>query len=162
MTRSFSAIIMSSFPAIAMSGITLVSLFLLFGCAIPEPVPIAYGKDECVNCRMSISDSKFGAEVVTTKAKTYKFDALECMLGWYAAGSVPQTDIHSLWVTDFIRPGTLIDARTAFYLESAMFRSPMGMNYAAFGISEERLRARFNYPGNDRTFDDALAAAKAR
>lgn len=140
----------------------LVSLFLLIGCANPEPVPIAYGTDECANCRMSISDSKFGAEAVTTKAKAYKFDALECMLGWYAQGSVPASDIHSLWVTDFIRPGTLINARNAFYLESAMFHSPMGMNYAAFGINEERLRARFSYPGNNRTFDEALVAAKAR
>ena len=148
--------------AIVMSVFSLVSLAFLVGCSKPEPIPIAYGKDECVSCRMSISDSKYGAEAVTTKAKTYKFDALECMLRWYAASSVPQADIHSLWVTDFIRPGELIDARSAFYLESAMFHSPMGMNYAAFRTNEERLRARFSYPGSDHTYDEALTAAKGR
>jgi copper chaperone NosL len=132
----------------------------LAACSEPKPTPIDYGRDACVRCRMSISDSKYGAEAVSTKGKTYKFDSPECMLGWYAAGVVTATEIHSLWVTDFIRPGELIDAKTAVYLESDMLRSPMGMNYAAFRSDEERRRARFSYPGNDRDFRHTLSAAK--
>lgn len=138
---------------------TVASLTLV-ACSDPQPVPITYGRDECVRCRMSISDSKYGAEAVTTKGKAYKFDSPECMLGWFAAGVVAPTEIHGLYVTDFIRPGELIDAKQAFYLESEMLRSPMGMNHAAFRTDEERRRARFSYPGQDRTFTQTLSAAK--
>lgn len=135
---------------------------MMTACSKPEPKPIVYGKDQCTACKMSISDAKYGAEIVTTTSKTYMFDSPECMLGWYAKSTIPQDNVHSLWVTDFIRPGELIDARIAFFLESSMFHSPMGMNYASFKTDEERLRAQYSYPGTARTFDAALFAAKER
>jgi len=103
---------------------------------------------------MRITDRKFGAELVTSTGKTYVFDAPECMLGSVRSGNpVSKDNIHSLWVTDFVRPGTLINAQTAFYLESDMIRSPMGMNVAAFSMASDRDRAAMSFPGSARNYD---------
>lgn len=133
---------------------------LVTSCSDPKPTAIAYGKDQCTECKMAVSDAKYGAEVLMQTGLTYTFDSPECMLAWYAKGTVPANKVHSLWVTDFIRPGELIDARKCFFLESTMFHSPMGLNYAAFRTTEEMQRAQYSYPGTPRTFNDALTAAK--
>ncbi len=130
------------------------------GCSSPEPRTISYGQEDCTSCRMRITDRKFGAELVTVTGKTYVFDAPECMLGFVRTGTtVRADDVHSLWVTDFVRPGTLIDARTAYYLESEMIHSPMGMNTAAFGTASDRDRAALSFPGTARNYDAVYGLA---
>lgn len=104
---------------------------LLAACA-PEPEPIRYGEDQGAFCKMTISDARYGAELVTKTGKVYKFDSVECLTGYLHAAPEAQRTIHSLWVTDFERPGTLIDAETALFLHSDRLRSPMGMNLTAF------------------------------
>ncbi|HCN04181.1 MAG TPA: hypothetical protein DIS79_01055 [Bacteroidetes bacterium] len=129
-------------------------IILMSGCGSPEPRAITYGQEDCHSCKMRITDRKFGAELVTSTGKTYVFDAPECMLGSVRSGKpVSKDNIHSLWVTDFVRPGTLINAQTAFYLESEMIRSPMGMNVAAFSIASDRDRAALSFPGSARNYD---------
>lgn len=124
------------------------------GCSSPESRTISYGQEDCASCRMRITDRKFGAELVTVTGKVYVFDAPECMLGFVRTGTtVRPDDVHSLWVTDFVHPGTLIDARTAHYLESEMIHSPMGMNTAAFGTMSDRDRAALSFPGTTRNYD---------
>lgn len=135
---------------------TIVSI----GCSPPEPRTISYGQEDCTSCRMRITDRKFGAELVTVTGKTYVFDAPECMLGFVRTGTtVRADDVHSLWVTDFVRPGTLIDARTAYYLESEMIHSPMGMNTAAFGTASDRDRAALSFPGTARNYEAVYGLA---
>ncbi len=46
------------------------------------PEPFKFGKDNCHFCKMTISDARFGAEIVTTKGKIYKFDDVKCMQGF--------------------------------------------------------------------------------
>ena len=98
----------------------------------PKPEPIRYGEDNGAYCMMTITDRRFGAELVTKKGKVYKFDSIECLAGFLLDGQVPPEEVHSLWVTDFARPGTLIRAEDALYLHGENVRSPMGMNLAAF------------------------------
>lgn len=134
---------------------TVLGIALLASsCGSPEPRAISYGQEDCHSCKMRITDRKFGAELVTSTGKTYVFDALECMLGSVRSNKpVGKEDIHSLWVTDFVHPGTLINAQTAFYLESEMIRSPMGMNVAAFSVANDRDRAAMSFPGTARSYD---------
>lgn len=132
----------------------LSSTIIATGCSSPEPRAVSYGQEDCASCRMRITDRKFAAELVTVTGKTYVFDAPECMLGFVRTGTTVRTDdVHSLWVTDFVHPGTLIDAKTAYYLESDMIHSPMGMNTAAFGIASDRDRAALSFPGTSRNYD---------
>ncbi len=135
---------------------SLVLALVLLSCSEPEPKPIVYGSDQCAACRMGITDQKFGAELVTTKGKTYVFDSPECMIEFAEGGTVPKDDVHSLWVTDFLQPGTLIDARTACYLESDMIHSPMGLNVAAFRDEHACERARVNFVGTQRRYPDVV------
>ena len=53
-------------------------LLLLISSCNTEPQKINYGKDLCEHCKMTIMDKKFGAELITKKGKTMKFDSGEC------------------------------------------------------------------------------------
>ncbi len=106
----------------------LSAVFFLNACQ-SGPQPIEYGKDSCDNCKMLITDSRYGSQLVTDKGKVFKFDAVEC-LGEYIIDN-NMTDNVSLYVTDFFYPETFIDARDAFYLHNDDFRSPMGLNVLA-------------------------------
>lgn len=135
------------------SAALLASLALLAGCTV-GPTPIEYGKDECVACRMRITDARFGSELVSTRGKPYKFDAVECLVGFLERQDVPTAEVHSLWVDNFAKPGELIDARTAFYLRTDRVRSPMGLNVLAFATAADRDAARTQYGGDDVTWAD--------
>lgn len=142
-------------------GITLgILVLLLVSCSDPKPRPIEYGKDQCASCKMGITDKKFGSEVVTNTGKVYVFDALECMLEWASSKNAETQTIHSMWVTDFIRPETLIQTNSACYLESDMIHSPMGLNVAAFADSNECERARMSFVGKQRTLEEVQQIVK--
>lgn len=117
-------------------AITLgLSLLLLAGCT-PEPEPIRYGQDECTYCRMSITDPRYGSELVTSTGKTYMFDSIECLAAHVQTN--PDVEVHSLWVTDYTRPEHLIRVDQAAFLHSDSLRSPMALNVAAFGDRARR------------------------
>ena len=102
---------------------------LCLGCE-PKVSPIEYGHDTCHWCQMQIADPKFGAEAVTDKGRTYKFDSAECLL-YYMAET---TSKHAfLMVTDFSTPDNFVDATEAVYLVSKNMPSPMGGYINAFG-----------------------------
>lgn len=134
----------------------IIGSMIIVACGGPAPKAITYGNDQCAACKMGIADSKFGSELVTTTGKTYMFDSPECMIEFTQSGSIDSKQVHSLWVTDFINPGTLIDARSAWYLESEMIKSPMGLNVAAFVNQQAAERARINYVGTVMRYDDVV------
>lgn len=107
----------------------------LAGCS-GGPEPIAYGKDGCHSCKMTMMDNRFGTEIVTKKGKVYKFDDVNCMLRFLKSGTVPGEDVGQLLVTDFGNPGTLIDVHAAVFVQSPEIKSPMGSNIAAFSTKE--------------------------
>ena len=106
----------------------------LAGCE-PGPQPIAYGEDTCDRCVMGISDTRFGAQIVTRTGKVYKFDSVECLAGF--ALEMSESDIHSMWVTDFRRPEVLVKAPAAVYLAGSKLSSPMGLSLLAFSSEAE-------------------------
>lgn len=117
-------------PAIIILGLMLIA------CTV-EPEPLHYGKDGCHTCKMTLMDNKFGAEIVTTKGKIYKFDDVNCMLTFYNSNVVSTEDMRDVLIVNFSRPETLIDARNALYLKSEQIKSPMAGNVAAFETNEE-------------------------
>src|SRR6187549_334534 len=118
----------------------LIFLFLiafsLYSCSV-EPTPLVYGKDFCYTCKMTLMDTKFGAEVVTTKGKVYKFDDMNCMINFLNSGYIEEQDIAFRLVIDFANPEKLIDAKDAFYVKSDKIRSPMASEIAAFSKKED-------------------------
>nr|AWJ66344.1 FIG01019293: hypothetical protein [uncultured bacterium] len=118
-------------------ALAAITLGLLAGCE-PGPQPIRYGEDIGAHCRMTISDPRFGGQLVTTTGKTFSFDSVECLSGYIAENREAYHAAHSVWVTPFDRPGTLIPADDAFFLKSPAVASPMGGGLAAYADASVR------------------------
>ena len=112
----------------------LLSLLWLAACQ-SGPEPIAYGTDNCQHCKMTISDNRYGAELVTQKGKVYKFDSIECMAGFLNENEAG-TSAKTLLVTDYTTPGQLLEVNQAVFLQSEQMPSPMGMYLTAFSNNE--------------------------
>ena len=110
----------------------VVALVLLAGCE-PEPRAIRYGEDVGAHCKMTVSDARFGSELVTTTGKVYVFDAVECLANYMVAHPELADQTHSLWVTAYDAPGELIPLDSAFFIHSPDVQSPMSGGLAAFG-----------------------------
>ena len=105
-------------------------LVLASACAPRGPQPIAYDAESCHYCRMTISDPRFGAEVLTSTGRPHVFDSIEC-LATFVASQAPAA-LRGVWVSDWNHPGTFVA------VDSAEFRrlpgpagSPMGEGWVA-------------------------------
>jgi copper chaperone NosL len=112
-------------------------LLFLFSCTSEKPVPIKLGEDLCEYCKMVIADERFAAEIITKKGKVYKFDAIECMVGYYNENT---GYIKKAYVVNFLNPKEFLTAEDAYYVRSPQIRSPMGMNLSAYRSEEEARR----------------------
>lgn len=113
----------------------VVCLFFFSGCST-GPRPFQLGKDACDYCDMTVSDPRFGAEIITKKGKVYKFDDLHCL----AAFRKQKTDtnqIKEIYLVSFDSPHNFIKASEALLLKSGNLHSPMGGNVAAFENKEQ-------------------------
>lgn len=110
---------------------TLVTIFLV-SCSSNQR-PIEYGKDNCAFCKMTIMDNKFGAELVTSKGKVFTFDSGECLVRYVKLHKSDNED-NRYFVTDFDKPGVLVETRQAIFVHGPGVQSPMGGNLAAFKI----------------------------
>jgi copper chaperone NosL len=107
------------------------SLVLIFiSCTRPgKPEPMQLGTDVCANCKMTIVDPKWGAEIISDKGKIYKFDVVECMISYFINEMHKNREkVSSFWTINYLNPGEFINAETAIYFRSGEFHSPMGLN----------------------------------
>jgi copper chaperone NosL len=145
-------------------NLTLVFTFfvstILISCS-PKPEPINYGQDVCDLCKMNITDNKFAAEIVTKKGKVYKFDSIECLLTFKDL-ELDEKEIHSEWVNDFSNPGNMINLKEAYFLQSDVFRSPMGLNVLSFSSKEKRDEIKNQNGGKELTYNEVFELAKNR
>ena len=100
-----------------------------------KPAPINYGQDECKFCMMKIMDARFGAEIVTDKGKTFKYDSAECMLQDI---SREEHNVNSaqVLVTFIDVPNQLQNAFTSYYVVSKNIPSPMGGNLSSYATQQ--------------------------
>jgi copper chaperone NosL len=92
-----------------------------------------YGADVCASCKMTIVDQQHAAQLVTTKGKVFKYDAIECMLRAKDADEEYQV----ILVNNYLDPGKLMEAKTATFLVSPAMPSPMGANLSALPTEVE-------------------------
>lgn len=118
----------------AMCMFFIASLFsiIIAGCISTDPEPINYGNNNCDYCKMTIVERSFGAELVTTKGKKFKFDSIECLAAFEITGAVAETNIHSMWVTDAANPETFINTKEASFIFSKDIKSPMSVGLIAY------------------------------
>lgn len=125
-------------------------LLLLVSCST-GPQPINYGFDACDNCRMTISNNQYGAELINSKGKIFKFDAVECLITFF--NEHPEHQYTHILVTDVNDPGTFIEAKTALFLQSPNLQSPMGANLSAVAGQEAAEQLQKEYGGEIYNFD---------
>ncbi|WP_286914390.1 nitrous oxide reductase accessory protein NosL [Flavobacterium sp. UBA4197] len=121
------------------NGILPLLLLFLASCSNGKEVPIALNADQCDFCRMTISDGKFGAELITQKGRAYKFDDIACMRNYCKENHT--TAVKAYYVHDYDKENVLIPAETAVYLKGGAITSPMHGNTAAFTTAEQAEKA---------------------
>lgn len=115
---------------IKLNLIIFASLLVFMACTKNDKaVPLNFGKDQCDFCKMTISNPKFGAELITDKGRVLKYDAAECMVNQL---NKEKTKYQKLYAISFDDPKQLKEVSTLHFLISSDFRSPMGANLAAF------------------------------
>lgn len=131
--------------------LAVISL-LLASCNV-DPQPINYGSDACHFCDMTIVDRQHASQLVTSKGKAYKYDAIECMVHSLQDEFVDTEMVHFL-VADFREPGELINATKASFLVSEKLQSPMGANLSAFLNEEAGKKAQEEFTGETYSWEE--------
>jgi copper chaperone NosL len=133
-------------PAIA--ALIVAGLFLT-GCN-PKIEKINFGKDECAECKMTIVEPKFGAEIVTKKGKVYKFDDTHCIAVFLERRGVELSNIYKTLFVPY-NGGEFIEVSSAEFVVSSQLKSPMGGNAAAFKNAAEAEKVSAQIPGSKTT-----------
>ena len=105
-------------------------------CAPSTPRAIVDAGKPCDYCRMSISDERFGGQLITRKGKLYVFDSVECLASFYVQQS-EAAELSKVWVADYASPGEWIPAASALFARSEAHPSPMGLNLVSFSSKAE-------------------------
>jgi copper chaperone NosL len=122
------------------AAVLLLMVVALAGCS-SGPQPIKPGTDQCHFCKMTISDPRFGAELITRKGKVYKFDDVVCLKNFRRSGVLDDADKAALWFTDFAGSHNLVAESESAFLQSEALHSPMGSNIAAFSHKDSLQQA---------------------
>jgi len=129
------------------AAIALAVCLGMAGCDA-GPQAIRYGQDECAQCKMTLVDRHYGAELITEKGKVFKFDDINCLLG-FVQRDAGASDAQ-LFVIDFDRPGTFLPVAQAVFLQHDRLRTPMGSELAAFANETGLEAARNQLDGGGR------------
>lgn len=113
------------------AALAVLMLFVITSCST-GPEKIAYGKDACDDCKMTIMDPKFGGEIITKKGRVFKFDDAHCLAHYIKTGSVKETDIAQTVFVDYETNGNFLKSPSLFFVVSPQLKSPMNSNAAAF------------------------------
>ncbi len=133
--------------------VLLLMMSLLFSSCNAGPVPIQLSKDNCEFCKMTFSDARFGAEIVTAKGKVYKFDDVHCLLGFLNSAVLEKKEINAIYFVDFSGTHDLKKQEEMILYRSDGFHTPMGGNIAAFSSRDSLNRAMQTFNGADVSWD---------
>ncbi|MCZ2356002.1 MAG: nitrous oxide reductase accessory protein NosL [Bacteroidia bacterium] len=136
------------------------SAMFFLACVSSGPESITLNKDNCAYCKMTISDGRFGCEIITEKGRTYKFDDIECMFAYLKQNQ--STPIQSHWVHNYLDKSNLIPAEKSYYVTTTTkaISSPMGGNTAAFKNKSDAESAASKYNTQVQTWEQIAASKK--
>jgi copper chaperone NosL len=108
-----------------MSG--LVAAMAIASCAGAEPREFVVNEDSCDFCRMTITDARYGAQVMLSTGKLQLFDSVDCLVGFVQG--TPTSAYRGVWVSD-ATGGGFVAADSATFLRGSAQRGPMGETIA--------------------------------
>jgi len=111
------------------------ALSLVVAACASDP-SIAFGHAPCEECRMIVSDRRFGALVVTEHGRTLTFDSIECLRKFMAQPGTPAA--RETWVVDASAPGTLVALASATVVESDSANHPPMGTSVSYGAGHAR------------------------
>ena len=142
--------------AVAVIPSMMAMLFFFTSCN-PQPQPFKMGEDACSYCKMTISDNRFGAEIISKKGKVFKFDDTHCALAFQKENLIPATDVKEIYLVNFEEPHNFIPAQKAFILYSKDLKTPMGGHAAAYINNDAALQKGLQQFNGKMVTWDALA-----
>lgn len=110
----------------------ILGLLLVQACGSDGPKPINYGKDQCAYCRMTVSDTRFGCQLVTTKGRAFQFDDVQCIIAHVKKGNIAAEEVANYYLPDYLNDNKLLPAEELYLLKSETLKSPMRGDIAAF------------------------------
>jgi copper chaperone NosL len=75
---------------------------------------------------MTIQDARYGGELITLKGQVLKFHSAGCMIKYYKAHEFRGGKYTWILVTDYERPGVLINVNDAVFVKLIHGDGPMG------------------------------------
>ena len=102
---------------------------------------------------MTISDNRFGGEIITQKGKIYKFDDAQCVLSFLKSGQLDQTQVREIYFTDFTNGHALVKSDQAFFLKSEKLKAPMGGDLTAFSNKDSLNAVLTEFNGSEHQWD---------
>jgi copper chaperone NosL len=121
-------------------------VFFIASCN-SAPSPLVAGKDNCHYCKMTISDTRFGAEIITDKGKIIKFDDPKCVISFLRSHEGQSLSVHEIYFTDFSGGHQLIDSKNAIFLKTESLKAPMGGVFSCFSNPDSLKNVMAIYPG---------------
>lgn len=110
--------------------IVAASVLAIMSCQKSGPKDFAVGKDQCDNCRMTITEQKYATQLITAKGRAYKFDDIMCM-NMYESSNPDKAANAKTYVVDF-PSGSFLDKAKATFIKGGSIKSPMGGNTQAY------------------------------
>ncbi len=140
-------------PAMLFSAVLFIFFFSSCNTA-PEPIKV--GKDNCYLCKMTITDNRFGAELVTKKGKAYKFDDMHCIISFIKTNTLAPADISEVYFVNYSGNHELLSSKKSFLYKAEELRSPMNGNIAAFASDQERKTIAEKLKGENADWNELL------
>src|SRR5436190_9596753 len=132
---------------------TAVLIMINLSSCNTSPESIKIGKDNCSFCKMTITDARYGAEIVTKKGKVCKFDDSHCIVS-YLKKEIKENEVDEIYFTDFSSDHKLINVKNALLFKSNGLNTPMGGNVAAFSSKESLQNLSGQYKGVEVSWAD--------
>ena len=137
------------------NALYILVIGFFFSCNSKGPDPIVLNSDDCSSCKMQIADGKFGAEIITTKGRVYKFDDIFCLKKYITDNA--STEVKNYYINDYSKDNQLIDATTAFYSVGGSINSPMHGNIVATASEQDADKLASEFQSQKATWSEVLA-----
>jgi copper chaperone NosL len=126
------------------------------GCNEISPDPIKTGTDQCYSCKMTISDPRFGAVLITNKGKQLKFDDITCLRSFIQSKSMEGIADADIYFVDFSDKHLLHHSNSVYLMKSETLKGPMNGDILAFSNRDSFTKALGDFKGVETKWEALL------